>query len=43
LAKARENEKTVKVVGCGHSFNDIACTDDYMISLKKMNRIIEVV
>jgi len=43
LAAAREKRKTVKVVGCGHSFNDIACTDDYMISLKQMNRVIEVV
>jgi len=42
LAKARLNKKTVKVVGNGHSPSDIACTRDYMISLKNFNKILEV-
>jgi len=42
LAKARLNEKTVKVVGNGHSPSDIACTEGYMISLKNFNKILEV-
>jgi len=43
LKKAQLDKKTVKVVGCGHSTNDISSTNEYMISLKKMNRTIEVV
>lgn len=42
LALARFNNKTVKVVGNHHSPSDIACTDDYMISLKYMNKVLEV-
>eukprot|EP00048_Salpingoeca_helianthica_P017088 m.235587 g.235587 ORF g.235587 m.235587 type:complete len:455 (+) comp20145_c0_seq1:56-1420(+) len=33
----------LKVVGSGHSPNDIACTDGYMVSLARMNRIVHVV
>ena len=36
------NEKKIKVVGHGHSPSNIACTDDYMISLKNFDRIIDV-
>jgi len=43
LEKARLDKKTVKVVGCGYSFNGINCTDDYMISMKNVNKIIEVI
>lgn len=32
---------TVKVVGAGHSFTDIACTDGRMISLDRYNRVLE--
>jgi L-gulono-1,4-lactone dehydrogenase len=32
----------VKVVGAGHSFTDIACTDGHMISLDNYRRVLEV-
>jgi cell division protein FtsL len=32
----------VKVVGEGHSPSDIHCTTDYMISLKKLNKVLDV-
>ena len=31
---------TVKVVGAGHSFTDIACTDGYQVHLDRYNRVI---
>jgi L-gulono-1,4-lactone dehydrogenase len=34
-------EQTVKVVGTGHSFTDIACTDGHMLSLRRMNRVLD--
>lgn len=42
LKMANENKKVVKVAGVGHSPSSIACTDDYMISLIKLNRLLEV-
>lgn len=42
LSRARLNNKTVKVIGNGHSPSDIACTDGYMVSLKNFNKILEV-
>ena len=42
LDLAHRNKKKVRVIGCGHSPSDICCTQDYMISLKKFNRIIQV-
>jgi L-gulono-1,4-lactone dehydrogenase len=32
----------VKVVGAGHSFTDIACTDGHMISLDRYRRVLDV-
>jgi FAD/FMN-containing dehydrogenase len=32
----------VKVVGSGHSFTDIACTDGAMVDLSGMNRVLAV-
>ncbi|XP_038673346.1 L-gulonolactone oxidase [Scyliorhinus canicula] len=40
LAKLRN--KRVKIVGCGHSPSDIACTDNYLVRLNKLNRILQV-
>ena len=34
--------KKVRVVGGSHSPSDIACTKDYMISLKKYKDVLEV-
>ena len=42
LKLADVNDKKVKVVGHGHSPSNIACTDDYMISMKNFNRILDV-
>lgn len=42
LTLARNERKHVRIVGCGHSPSDIACTQDYMISLQHMNKIILV-
>src|SRR4051812_7769342 len=32
----------VKAVGSGHSFTDVACTDGHMISLERMDSIVDV-
>lgn len=42
LDTARQRDKRVKVVGGGHSPSDIACTDDFMIQMGKMNRVLKV-
>ncbi|XP_073529935.1 L-gulonolactone oxidase-like isoform X1 [Phyllobates terribilis] len=42
LDLARQRSKRVKVVGGGHSPSDIACTDDFMIRLDKMNKILKI-
>ncbi|XP_075779345.1 LOW QUALITY PROTEIN: L-gulonolactone oxidase-like [Pelodiscus sinensis] len=42
LDLARQRSKRVKVVGGGHSPSDIACTDDFMLHLGKMNKILKV-
>ena len=36
-----QNQK-VKAVGSGHSWSDVPCTNGYMISLKKFNKILEI-
>ena len=42
LELARLEKKTVRVVGCGHSPSDLACTSEYMLRTEKLNKIIEV-
>ncbi|XP_067901718.1 L-gulonolactone oxidase isoform X2 [Heterodontus francisci] len=42
LELAKQRNKRVKTVGCGHSPSDIACTDDYFIRLNKINRLLQV-
>nr|XP_014352699.1 PREDICTED: L-gulonolactone oxidase-like [Latimeria chalumnae] len=41
LDLARQRTKRVKVVGGAHSPSDIACTDGYLISLHKMNKVLK--
>ncbi|CAH2245521.1 L-gulonolactone oxidase-like [Pelobates cultripes] len=42
LDLARQRSKRVKVVGGGHSPSNIACSDDFMVRLDKMNRILKI-
>ncbi|XP_054841910.1 L-gulonolactone oxidase-like [Eublepharis macularius] len=42
LDLARQRSKKVKVVGGGHSPSDIACTDDFMIQMGRMNKILKI-
>lgn len=42
IAGAVAKGRRVKVVGAGHSFTDIACTDGVMISLDRYNRVLDV-
>lgn len=39
---ARQNKKKVRVVGCSHSAADLCLTADYVVSLKKLNRVLSV-
>lgn len=42
INKARSQRKHLTVVGAGHSPGDIVCTNDYMMSLDRMSRLLEV-
>ncbi|MBA3262769.1 MAG: FAD-binding protein [Thermoleophilaceae bacterium] len=42
LARIVAGAGRVKVVGSGHSFTDIACTDGVMVELSRMNRVLAV-
>ncbi len=42
LQKAAANNKRIKIVGFGHSPSDICLTSDYMMSLLKFNRVLQV-
>jgi L-gulono-1,4-lactone dehydrogenase len=42
LAAVVAGASRVKVVGAGHSFTDIACTDGVMVDLAAMNRVLAV-
>lgn len=39
---ARLNGFPVKTVGSGHSFNDIACSNGYMVDITEMNKLLEL-
>ena len=34
--------ETIKCVGAGHSPADIMCTKDHMVSLERLNRVLDV-
>jgi FAD-linked oxidoreductase len=40
LVEAVGRGSSVRAVGSGHSFTDIACTDGHMVSLRRMNRVL---
>jgi len=42
VARARVAGQTVKVVGSGHSFTDIACTDGRLLSIDLLDRVVAV-
>lgn len=43
LKLANENKKVLKICGAGHSPSSVTCTDDYMVSLKKLDKILDVI
>ena len=40
--QARERDLTVRVAGAGHSFSDTVLTDGMLLSLERMNRVLEI-
>src|SRR5450756_857610 len=42
VRRARHADQTVKVVGTGHSFTDIACTTGRMMSIDALDRVVDV-
>lgn len=42
LGHASERELTVRVAGAGHSFNDTVLTDGMLLSLDRMNRVLDL-
>jgi L-gulono-1,4-lactone dehydrogenase len=42
LERAAAAEQRVRVVGSGHSFTDVACTDGRLLSLERMGRVLDV-
>ncbi|MEU6254375.1 D-arabinono-1,4-lactone oxidase [Streptomyces sp. NPDC047043] len=42
VRSANERGITVRAVGSGHSFSDLACTDGIMVDLSRMNRLLSV-
>src|SRR5581483_5025893 len=42
VRRARHAGQTVKVVGTGHSFTDIACTTGRMLSIDDLDRVVDV-
>lgn len=42
VEEASSKGQKVRVVGTGHSWTDLVCTDGYLISLDKLNRVISV-
>ena len=42
VKRAAERGQQVRAAASGHSFTDTACTDDVMVRLDRMNRVVEV-
>ena len=40
--QAREQDLTVRVAGAGHSFSDTVLTDGMLLSLERMNRVLQI-
>jgi hypothetical protein len=42
IKTAAEEKFKIRCAGSGHSFNDIACTHGYLVSIDKLNKLIEM-
>jgi FAD/FMN-containing dehydrogenase len=42
IQKAAAENRKVRVVGAGHSWSAAAATDDFMVSLDKLNRMVQI-
>ena len=42
VKQAAGTDRRVKVVGSGHSFTDIACTDGHLVELTRYNRVLSI-
>jgi L-gulonolactone oxidase len=42
LERAAAADERVRVAGSGHSFTDVACTDGRLLSLERMDRVLDV-
>jgi L-gulono-1,4-lactone dehydrogenase len=42
LERAAQASERVRVLGSGHSFTDVACTDGRLLSLERMDRVLDV-
>ncbi len=42
VERARAQGKHVKAIGAGHSFNDLGVSEDLLVDLRHMNRILHV-
>jgi L-gulonolactone oxidase len=42
MRRAAERDLTVRVAGAGHSFNDAVLTDGLLLSLDRMNRVLDI-
>jgi FAD-linked oxidoreductase len=42
IRRAQAGGRSVRAVGSGHSFTDIACTDGVMLRLERLNRVLDL-
>jgi L-gulonolactone oxidase len=42
LERAADADERLRVVGSGHSFSDVACSDGRLMTLERMNRVLDV-
>ena len=42
VERARTRHKSIRVVGAGHSWSDIVCTGDFLVSLVRLNALIAI-
>nr|MBX2843304.1 FAD-binding protein [Flammeovirgaceae bacterium] len=42
IKKAESENKRIKAIGSGHSFSDVALPKDYLVDLKKINKVLKL-